>query len=71
MKCILEQGIQTIGHALHKRVRNSYISLREQEIRKRVYYRWLQRGMQLWEADRDWYFAIEEDIEDLSKSDCI
>ncbi|MBD2458177.1 DUF2934 domain-containing protein [Nostoc sp. FACHB-87] len=67
MKCILQEGVETIGSSLYERVRNSYISLRENEIRERAYYLWKSRGMQLWDADRDWYVAIKEDIISLSK----
>lgn len=67
MKCILREGISAIGNALYERVRNSYISLREQEIRERAYHVWLKRDLPLWDADCDWYCAIEDDIAYLPK----
>jgi hypothetical protein len=67
MKCILREGIPSIGNVLYERVRNSYISLREYEIRERAYYLWLRRDMPLWDDDCDWYYAIEDDIAYLPK----
>lgn len=67
MKCILGEGIPVIGNALYERVRNSYISLREHEIRERAYFLWLKKDIPLWDADHDWYCAIEDDIAYLPK----
>jgi hypothetical protein len=67
MKCILQEGIQTIGNSLYERVKESYVSLRTKEIKERAYYLWVQRGFQLWNAEHDWYTAIEDDINSLTK----
>ncbi|WP_016953195.1 DUF2934 domain-containing protein [Anabaena sp. PCC 7108] len=67
LKCILEKGIETLGNSLYNRVRESYVSLREKEIRERAYYLWIQRGYSLLDADHNWYAAIEDDINSLPK----
>ena len=67
MKCILQKGINIIGKSFYECVKQSYVSLREKEIRERAYYLWLQRGIPLWDADYDWYAAIEDDINSLDK----
>ncbi len=67
MKCILQEGIQTIGNSLHKRAKESYVTLRKQEIRERAYYLWLKKGATLWDAETDWYNSIKDDIEFLQK----
>lgn len=67
MKCILEKGIETLGNSLYNRVKESYVSLREKEIRQRAYYLWLQKGSSFWDANHNWCTAIEDDINYLPK----